>query len=193
MSKKRLAIFASGNGGNLQAILEAIQRNEIEAEVKIVVCDHPGAYCIKRAEQFHIPTLVFSSKDFASKRDEEDWIIKHLLPLQLDYLCLAGYMRILSKKFVHTFPNQIINIHPALLPAFKGAHGILDAFQYGVKVMGVTIHYVDEEVDHGKIIAQDCFHVEENDTLETVEEKIHAIEHPLYVQVLKKLCHDESC
>ena len=98
-------------------------------------------------------------------------------------------MRILSKRFVHKYQDKIINIHPSLLPSFKGAHGIYDAFQYGVKIMGVTIHYVDEEIDHGKIIAQECFHVQDDDTLETVEEKIHDIEHPLYVKVLKMLCN----
>lgn len=178
-----LCVFASGNGSNFEAIANGQYRN---INVKLLVCDNPNAYVIKRASKFNIPCLIVNMKDFSSKKAYEEYILSHLLEYKIDYICLAGYMKIISNVLLKAYENKIINIHPSLLPSFKGAHGILDAYNYGVKVFGVTIHYVDNGVDTGKIIDQEAFHID-NETIEEVEEKIHDIEHKLYVKVIKKL------
>ncbi len=183
---RRLAVFASGNGSNFEAIVEACERGEIAARVALVVCDKPTAYVVERAAHHNVECFAFSPKDYASEADYEREIVRRLRAAEVDLICLAGYMRIVSDVLLESYPERIINIHPALLPAFKGAHAIRDAFEYGVKVYGVTMHYVDATLDGGRIIAQQAFDYE-GDDIDELESRIHAVEHPLYVKTIKKL------
>ena len=187
---KNIAIFASGSGTNFEALAEQIENKKINGKLLLMVCDNPNAYVIKRANNHNVKTLVFNPKDYESKSSYEAIIVNALNELNIDLVCLAGYMRICGKTLLSSYEGKIINIHPALLPSFKGAHGILDAYNYGVKVFGVTVHYVDSGMDSGKIIDQESFHIKENDTLESIEEKIHEIEHVLYPSVVKKICEE---
>lgn len=183
---KRLAIFASGSGTNFEAIAAACKAGSVEAEPVLVVCDHPEAKVMERAERFGVEAFAFCAKDFASKAEYEAEIVRRLNEKQVDLVCLAGYMRLIGPVMLAAYGGRIINIHPALLPSFKGAHGIKDAFDYGVKVFGVTIHYVDETLDGGKIIAQRSFEYYGQD-IDEVESQIHAIEHILYPETIQKL------
>ncbi len=185
---KNVAIFASGSGTNFEALVEACNCGFVNAKVVLMVCDNPNAYVIKRASKLNINTFVFNPKDYAKKAMYEAIIVEKLNELNVDIVCLAGYMRICGDVLLKSYEGKIINIHPALLPSFKGAHGIKDAYDYGVKVFGVTVHYVDSGMDTGKIIDQEAFHANDNDSIDDVEAKIHEIEHRLYPCVLKKLC-----
>ncbi len=189
--KKKLAIFASGSGTNFEALVTACENGQIDAEVSLLVCDKKNAYVIKRAENHNVPAFILNPKDYASKEEYEELIVEKLVENNVDLICLAGYMRIIGYVLLRKYEGKIINIHPALLPSFKGAHGIVDAYNYGVKVFGVTIHYVDSGIDSGKIIAQRAFEYEDGDTLSDVERKIHEIEHELYPEVVAKLVKGE--
>lgn len=184
---KKIVVFASGNGTNFEAIVNACENKEINAKVELLVCDKPKAYVITRAKNHNVPVLALKLSSFNSKEEYEEKIVKKLDEIKPDLICLAGYMKYCGNVLLSHYEGKIINIHPALLPSFKGAHGIDDAYNYGVKVFGVTIHYVDSGVDSGKIIDQEAFHMEDFDTVEMVEEKIHKIEHKLYVKVINKL------
>lgn len=186
MSMKRLALFASGNGSNFEAIAEACERGDIPAEAALLVCDHPAAKVVERAANHGIECFVFNPKEYPSKAEYEREIVRRLDAAQVDLVCLAGYMRICGEVLLSAYGGRIINIHPALLPAFKGAHAIRDAFEYGVKVYGVTIHYVDASLDGGRIIAQRAFAYEGSD-IDELEAMVHATEHPLYVETIKRL------
>lgn len=183
---KRIAIFASGTGSNFEVITRAFENGELNAIPVVCVCDKYGAPVIEKARNHNIPVIVSSPKEFSSKEDFEKNIVRQLKQLEIDLICLAGYMRIVGDSLLAQFPNRIVNIHPSLLPAFKGAHAIKDAFEYGVKVYGVTIHYVDETLDGGKIIEQEAFKYEGNDISE-LENKIHKIEHKLYPITINKI------
>ena len=184
---KNLAVFASGSGSNFEAIQQAILNNEIkDAKISLLVCDKPKAYVIERAKKHSIRTFVFSAKDYENKAEYESEIVKLLNELNIDLVCLAGYMKIVGEVLLNSYEGKIINIHPALLPSFKGAHGILDAFNYGVKVYGVTIHYVNSGIDEGKIISQKAFEYYGNDILE-LETMIHKVEHELYPRTINEL------
>lgn len=186
--KKKIAVFASGSGSNFEAIVRAVEDGRIRnCEVALCFCDQPGAYVIKRAEEHKIPLLVAHPRDFGGdKRAFEGAVADILDEKGIELVCLAGYMRIVGETLLSRYEGRIINIHPALLPSFPGAHGIRDAFEYGVKVFGVTIHYVNAEVDGGKIIDQEAFHYDGND-IEELEAQIHQIEHKLYPRVIEKI------
>lgn len=184
---KRIAIFASGSGTNFQALAEACQRGEIAAEVVVMISDRPSAKVNERADRLGIPRWSHSIKEFEDKAAWERAVMAVLEEKQVDLVCLAGYMRILGDEIIRAYENRMINIHPSLLPAFKGAHAIEDAFRYGVKVYGVTVHYVNAELDGGKIIAQRSFPYEGND-IEELEAMIHSTEYPLYIDTVRKLC-----
>ena len=184
---KNIAIFASGSGTNFEALIEACEKGFIDAQVKIMICDNKDAYVIERAKNHNTPMFVFNPKDYEKKSEYEAEIVKYLDDLKIDLVCLAGYMRICGKVLLSSYEGKIINIHPALLPSFKGAHGIKDAYEYGVKVFGVTVHYVDSGMDSGKIIDQEAFHIEDGWNIDDVEKRIHEIEHVLYPNVVKKL------
>jgi phosphoribosylglycinamide formyltransferase-1 len=184
--KKKLAIFASGSGTNFEAIAAACADGRLDAEVALMVCDKPGALVIERAQRFGIESFVFTPKSYASKADYEKEIVAMLQARNVDLICLAGYMRIVSDVLLTAYRGKIINIHPSLLPAFKGAHAVEDAVAYGVKVYGITVHFVDETLDGGKIIAQRAFNYDGNDPAE-VHRLGQLIEHEIYVDTIKKL------
>ena len=180
-----IAVFVSGSGTNLQAIIDSVKNGTLKAKIALVVSDKEDAYALKRAEDSGIETFVLSSKGFKTREDYDKEVIKELKKKNIGLIVLAGFMRLVSSYFVNEYKNKIINIHPALLPSFKGTHGIKDAFEYGVKKTGVTVHFVDAELDHGPIILQEALKVEESDTLDTLEEKIHKLEHKMYPEAIK--------
>ena len=180
-----IAVFCSGDGSNFQAIVDAKNKGLFQADITLMVCDNPDAYAVKRAKNEGIPYLIVSRKDFSSKQALEEKIVESLEEKRIGLICLAGYMRLLSPEFVQRYAGKIINVHPALLPAFKGADAIRDAIDYGIKVSGVTVHFVTEEVDAGPIILQEVVKIEDSDSKESVEEKIHSAEHRLYPQAIK--------
>lgn len=184
--KKRLAVFASGNGSNFEAIARACADGRIDAEVALCVTDKPGAYVTERARKAGVPVVEFRPKDFASKADFETMLLGHLREKGVDLICLAGYMRIIGDVLLENYGGRIINIHPSLLPAFRGADAIGQALEYGVKIFGVTIHYVDSTLDGGKIIAQAAVEYDGNDRDE-LEPMIHAREHVLYPETIARL------
>ena len=183
---KRLAVFASGNGSNYEAIATACANHALDAEVVLLVVDKPGAFVLQRAEKFDTPALAFSPKNYACKSDYETIIADRLDELNVDLVCLAGYMRIIGDVLLSRYGGRIINIHPSLLPAFRGAHAVEQAVEYGVKVYGITIHWVDATLDGGKIIAQRAFEYDGTDP-EEVHRLGQVIEHQLYVETIKKL------
>lgn len=185
-ARVKIAIFASGSGSNFQALQESIERGELHAEVKVVVTDKPGAYVVTRANNFGIPVLEISPKSFASKADYEQAIISELQKLGIEWIVLAGYMRLVGSVLLEAYPSRIVNIHPSLLPSFPGKDAIGQAIAHGVKVTGVTVHYVDEGMDTGPIIAQVAVPVIDGDR-EATETAIHAAEHTLYTNALQQL------
>lgn len=186
-----IAVFASGKGTNFQAIIDAVRTGEIKANLTLLICDRPDAYAIARAKKAGIRHILVEPKNFKSAEDFDCEIVKYLEEEKIDLIVLAGFMRILSGGFIKKYPNKILNIHPALLPSFKGAEGIKDALNYGVKITGVTVHFVDEQLDHGPVILQKEVKVEENDTEESLAEKIHKEEHKLYPKAIKLLIEDK--
>jgi len=182
---KNLAVFASGRGTNFSAILRAIKKGKIKANLSLLICDNYQAGVIKRAKRADVKTVLVLRENFKSNKEFEEEIIKHLEGHKIDVIVLAGFMRLLSSDFVKRYYGKILNIHPALLPSFKGTYAIKDAFDYGVKVTGVTVHFVDEKMDHGPIILQEPVRIKEDDTLETLEKKIHRIEHQIYPEAIK--------
>lgn len=180
-----IAVFASGRGTNFGAIIRGVKKGKIKASLSLLVCDNPKAGAISRAKRAGIKVAKVLREDFASKKDFEARIIQHLEENKIDLIVLAGFMRLLSPEFVSKYEGRILNIHPALLPSFRGTEGIKDAFEYGVKLTGVTVHFVDEKIDHGSIILQKEVKIEEDDTLETLEKKIHKIEHRLYPEAVR--------
>lgn len=183
---KRIAIFASGNGSNFQALAGACQRGEIPAETALCVCDHPGAYVAERARRLGIRVLEFRPKGYSSKKDYETMILEELKKENIDLICLAGYMRIVGETLLAAYPEKIINIHPSLLPSFPGVDAIGQALEYGVKVFGVTVHYVDSTLDGGKIISQTAINYNGTDR-DVLENMIHSHEHALYIETVKNL------
>jgi phosphoribosylglycinamide formyltransferase-1 len=182
---KKFAIFASGRGSNLVAIHEAVEAGKIQASLALVFSDRREALALKYAQDQNLKNACLERDQFPDKKSFEDAIIKVLKESGIDFIVLAGYMRILSPHFIQTYRNKILNVHPSLLPAFKGAHAIRDAFAAGVKETGVTVHLVDEEIDHGAVIAQKSVPILPGDTLESLEAKIHSVEHKLYPDVIK--------
>lgn len=180
-----IAVFASGKGTNFQAIAEAVHKGFIKARLSLLVCDTPGAPVVQKAQRAQVPVFLIERKSFSSLKEFENRIIKALWQEKIDLIVLAGFMRILSPAFVAQFKGRMLNIHPSLLPSFKGTRGIQEAFRYGVKVTGVTVHFVDEHVDHGPIILQSPLPLAANETLASLERKIHALEHTLYPQAVK--------
>ncbi len=183
----RLAVMASGRGSNFAALQAAILNEALPAKIVRVIVDQKEAAVIEKAKAAGIPVTLVDYHAFASRTQAESIILDRLASDHIDGILLAGYMRILSAHFVATYPNRIINIHPALLPSFPGRHGIEDAFHYGVKVTGVTIHYVTAGVDSGQIIAQVPVKIEDGMSLAALAVSIHEVEHVVYPQTLKHL------
>ena len=189
---KKIAVFASGSGTNFQAILDAIQVGKLDAQIELLVCDKLGATCIERAEKANIPTFVFTAKNFDSKEAYEKEILQQLNKYNVEFIILAGYMRLFGHTLLSAFEGKVVNIHPSLLPAFPGKDAIGQALAAKVAKSGVTVHYVDEGMDTGPIIEQQEVVLDEQETLESLQEKIHAVEHILYPAVLQRLFQKES-
>lgn len=183
----KLAVFASGSGSNFQAIVNAIAQGKLPAVCTLLVCDKPGAKVIERAKKAGVPAFVAEPKNFENKTAYEQAILKKLKESGVEFIALAGYMRLIGPVLLQAYEGKIVNIHPSLLPSFPGLDAVGQAVDAGVKVTGVTIHYVDSGMDTGPIIAQKAVDIDEGDTKDSVMQKVHAVEHQLYPQTLAKL------
>ena len=182
--RTRVAVFASGTGTNFEAMMTSTDRN---FDVVMLICDQPKAHVIGKAARFGVETVVLEPKTFSSKEAYEQAILAKLKRANVQWIALAGYMRIVGATLLEAYPERIVNIHPSLLPSFPGKDAVGQALEAGVKVSGVTIHYVDEEVDSGPIIAQEPVTVFPNDTNESLQERIQQVEHVLYTRVIAEL------
>ena len=191
MSKKNMVIFASGRGSNAVALYEAVQAGTINAEVKGLVCDIPGAPVMDRAKEWGIPVILADRKQFDSKAAFEQFILDSIAPFKADIICLAGFMRLLSSDFISHYEHKMINIHPALLPSFRGLHAQRQALEAGVKVAGCTVHFVVPDMDAGPIILQSVVPVKEDDTEDTLAARILTKEHPTFVKAVSLYCDDK--
>jgi phosphoribosylglycinamide formyltransferase-1 len=186
-SPLRIAVFASGSGSNFQAIVDAVKAGRLDVSIELLVCDKPSAKVVERAAQAGVPAFVFSPKDYPSREAYEAVILQQLQELGIGLVVLAGYMRIVTDTLVTPYYGRMINIHPSLLPSFPGLHAVRQALEHGVKVTGVTVHYVDGGLDSGPIILQRAVEVREDDREETLTDRIHAIEHELYPQAIRMI------
>ena len=187
----KLGVLLSGSGTNLQAIIDAIQAGTLDATIELVVSSRPDAYGLKRAEAAGLQTLTLSKETYEDSFVADMVIATELKRYNVDYVVMAGYMRKVGVPILNTFPNRVLNLHPALLPSFRGAHAIQDAYEYGVKVTGVTVHLANADYDRGPIIAQRPVVVEEDWTVDQLEEAIHQVEHKLYPEVLQLFAQDK--
>ena len=183
-----IGVLASGRGTNLLAIIEAVEEEKIEGRISIVISDSQDAFALKRAEQHNIEARYINFREFKDREDYDRKIIKTLKDKRVDLVVLAGYMRILTHYFINAYKNKIMNIHPALLPSFPGLHAQKQAVEYGVKVSGCTVHFVDEGVDSGPIILQKAVEVKDDDTEESLAERILKEEHQIYPRAIQLFC-----
>ena len=186
MSKVRIAVLVSGRGSNLQAIIDNIEKGLLPAEIAVVISDQPEAYSLERARKHNIPAVPLSAKGYKGKREEYDaLLVKELQKHRVELVCLAGFMRIITPALIKAFPSRILNIHPALLPAFPGLHVQKAALEHGVKFSGCTVHFVDEGMDTGPIIIQAVVPVLDNDTEDSLSERILKQEHKIYSRAIQ--------
>ncbi len=183
----KLAILGSGSGTNCQAIIDAVEAGTLDAEIKCVLADNEDAFILERARKHNIPAIYFDCAPFKTKLDgeAEQNVLKILEEHDVNFIALAGFMRIVKDGLLNTFAGRMINIHPSLLPSFPGLDGGQQAFDYGVKFTGCTVHFVDAGVDTGAIINQKIISIEDDDTLESMMEKLHAQEHVAYPEALQ--------
>jgi len=183
----RLGVLISGSGTNLQAIIDAAEEGRLNADVVVVISNHHDAYGLVRAEKAGIAGEFVDRAEYTTFRAYNARILEILLEHEVDAVAMAGYMRLLGSEVLDAFPDRVLNIHPALLPSFPGPSGIRDAWDYGVKVTGVTVHFANEQFDDGPIAAQEAVRIEEDDTIESLEAKIHEVEHRIYPMALQWL------
>lgn len=186
MKKMKLGVLASGRGSNLQSILDHMDRGELDVEISIVLSDKEDSFALKRAEERGITNQFFLRKNFGSQEEFEKAFISALKESGAELVILAGFMRVLSPLFIQSFPNRILNIHPSLLPSFQGLHAHRQALEYGVKFSGCTVHFVNEEVDGGPIILQAVVPVLEDDTEESLSERILKEEHRIFPEAIQQ-------
>ncbi|MCM3203958.1 phosphoribosylglycinamide formyltransferase [Paenibacillus illinoisensis] len=184
MANYRIAVFASGEGSNFQALVDAAKNGGLDATVDLLVCDKPAARVVQRAKDAGIDCHLFTPKNYESREAYEAEIVEVLESKNIDLVVLAGYMRLLTSVVVDRYAGRLINIHPSLLPAFAGKDAIGQALEYGVKVTGVTVHFVDGGMDTGPIIAQHPVPILPEDTVESISRSIHAAEQQLYPEVV---------
>ena len=189
----KIAVLISGSGSNLQAIIDEIEKGNIKGKIEIVISNNKNSYGLQRAKKHNIEAIYLSKEDYPSADDFDEEIIKKLKAKEIDLVVLAGYLKILTTKFIKTFENRIINIHPSLIPAFAGEgyyghHVHQAAVKKGVKYSGATVHFVNEEVDGGYIIEQETVKVLFDDTAETLAKKVLEVEHKILVKVVKAFC-----
>ncbi len=184
LTDARIAVFCSGNGSNFEALVRKNRRSAFPGCIVLMVVDNPRAYAIERARRLGIPVLYVDPSPYENKQAYEKVLYEELRVWKIELILLAGFMRILSPFFVRKYKNRILNIHPSLLPSFKGASAIRDAFEYGVKVTGVTVHIVNEGVDEGPIVLQRALKISEDDNLDSLEARIHRLEHRIYAEAV---------
>ena len=177
-----IGVLISGSGSNLQSLIDHIEEGTLSAKISLVVSSRPDAFGIERAKKAGIPVLVMNREAYADTSAANQRIADALKEAGAEYVVMAGYMRMVTAEILDAFPDRVVNLHPALLPSFKGAHAIEDAYNFGVKVTGVTVHY-----DKGPIIAQQPVEVREGEPIEALEERIHSVEHELYPHVIQLL------
>ena len=184
-ARTALAVFASGRGTNFQSIIDAVESGYLRVEIKALITDSDEAFALERAKRHGIESLVVAPRDFGSRDDYFLRLVRELQVRKVDLVVLAGFMRIVGKPLLDAFPNGVINIHPALLPSFPGLHGQRQAADYGVKISGCTVHFVDEGMDTGPIIIQAAVPVWYDDTEESLSERILGLEHKIYPEAIK--------
>lgn len=192
-SPLKIGVLISGSGTNLQALIDRIADGSLNATIELVVSSRPSAKGLQRAEAAGIQTLTLSKEIYTDPIAADEVIAHELLAQGVEYVIMAGYMRMVHAPLLATFPNRVVNLHPALLPSFPGAHAIADAYERGVKVTGVTVHFANAAYDAGPIIAQRALAVEEGWDVDTLESHIHEIEHELYPQVVQLLADGRVC
>ncbi len=180
-----LGVLASGRGSNFQSIIDAIEEGSLRADIKVLITDKPDALAIDRAKRHGIKHIYLNPKEYDSKDAFFEAITEVLLNMQVELVILAGFMRIVGKPLIDAFPYKIMNIHPALLPSFPGLHGQKKAVQYGVKISGCTVHFVDEGIDTGPVIIQAAVPVSDDDTEESLSERILRLEHKIYPEAIR--------
>ncbi|HEC68721.1 MAG TPA: phosphoribosylglycinamide formyltransferase [Candidatus Omnitrophica bacterium] len=180
-----IAVLASGRGTNFEAIAKAVKRGFIRAKLKLLITDKENAGVRERAKKFAVKDIFIDPRNFKSRQDFDREVVRILKKEKINLVVLAGFMRIITPYFVKAFKNRILNIHPAILPSFKGVGAIERAYNYGVKVTGITVHFVDEGVDTGPIILQEALKIREKESLQSLEERIHKLEHRLYPLAVK--------
>lgn len=186
MAKKLpIGVLASGSGSNLQSIIDHIEQGRLNAIIRVVISNNPDAYALTRAAKHGIHTVVINHQEFPTRETFDQEMVETLVSYDVELVVLAGFMRVLSPLFLNAFPQRVINIHPALLPAFPGLHGQKQAFDYGVKFSGCTVHFADDGVDSGPIIIQAIVPVLESDTEDTLAERILREEHRIYPQAIQ--------
>ena len=188
---KRIAVFASGTGSNFLALNDALNIDKSVAEITLVVSDKPKSLVVKNAHKLNINVFSFNPEKYKKRVEYEKNILLKLIENEIDFIVLAGYMRIIGKTLLSKFEKKIINIHPSLLPSFKGIDAIGQAIDYKVKITGVTIHYIDEGVDTGEIIAQQAINISSLNSREEIETEIHKIEHQLYPKAIISLLEEK--
>ena len=181
----KLVILVSGNGSNLQALIDAEAAGTLNAQIALVLCNRPGAKALERAERAQIPTRCLPHKEYPSREAYDEALLDALAPLEADGIVLAGFDRILSAKFIQNYSHRILNIHPALLPAFPGMYGVQQALAYGAKMTGVTVHFVDDGSDTGPIILQEAVPIREDEPEEELLQRVHTVEHRLFPQAVR--------
>ncbi len=188
----KIAVFASGSGSNFEAIVEAVINKKIKnAEITLLLTDKENIYALERAKKYNIKTVTHIARNFETKKHYEKEVLKTLKEEKIDFIVLAGYMRLIGETLLNVYEGKIINIHPSILPAFKGKDAIKMALDYGVKYTGVSIHWVDSGMDTGKIIDQEVVKIDENENYETLAKKIHKVEHKLYPEVINRILNKE--
>lgn len=190
MSRKALGVLVSGSGSNLQALIDACSVADFPARISVVVSNVPTAFALERARRAGIASEVLEHKKFGSRTEYDEALVGVLRSHGVTRVCLAGFMRLLGPGFLRAFPEGVMNVHPALLPAFPGVHGAKQALDYGAKVAGCTVHFVDEGTDTGPVIAQACVPVLPDDTEATLQARIQQEEHRLYPEAVRLWCED---
>ena len=188
--KFKLAVLVSGRGSNLQAIIDSIEKNNLAAEISLILSNVPDAYALQRGKKHGLESIFLDPKSFSTRDDYEKQMIELLQTKSIDLVCLAGFMRILGKKFIEAFSGKIINIHPSLLPAFPGLNVQEKALQHGVRFSGCTVHFVNEEVDGGAIISQAVVPILDADDTQSLSDRILEQEHIIYPEAIRLIIED---
>jgi len=187
---KKLGVLISGRGSHLKNLIDRCGRGEISASVATVISNNPEAPGLRLPREAGIETVVLSHKHFATREEYDAGIVEHLNRNEIDLVCLAGFMRLLSPVLIRAFPQRIMNVHPSLLPAFPGLHAQKQAIEYGAKVTGVTVHFVDEGLDSGPVILQRTLEVQPEDTEDTLADRLLPVEHQTYADAVRLFCEN---